>query len=143
MHPIIVCVWSYFVPYGFISVCIFYLLFWETSLLFFFLCFCLFGVLNSTSIKAISLCKYKNSVLYRSSQRRCPAKESVFKKFTNLKVKQQCWSFAGLKACNFIKKRLQHRCFPVNLMKFLRTPILKNICRSSRPEMFFKKVFLK
>ena len=28
-------------------------------------------------------------------------------------------------ACNFIEKRLQHRCFPVNIAKFLRTPILK------------------
>ena len=34
---------------------------------------------------------------------------------------------AGLKACNFIKKRLQHRCFPVNIAKFLRTLILKSI----------------
>ena len=25
-------------------------------------------------------------------------------------------------ACNFIKTRLQHRCFPVNVAKFLRTP---------------------
>ena len=25
--------------------------------------------------------------------------------------------------CNFIKKRLQHRCFPVNIAKFLRTVI--------------------
>ena len=29
------------------------------------------------------------------------------------------------KACNFIKKRLQHRCFPVNIAKFLRTPLKK------------------
>ena len=29
---------------------------------------------------------------------------------------------------NFIKKRLQHRCFPVNIAKFLSTSILKNIC---------------
>ena len=27
-----------------------------------------------------------------------------------------------------IKKRLQHRCFPVNVMKFFRTHILNNIC---------------
>ena len=27
----------------------------------------------------------------------------------------------GLTASNFIKKRLQHRCFPVNIAKFLRT----------------------
>ena len=25
-----------------------------------------------------------------------------------------------LQVCNFIKKRLQHRCFPVNMEKFLR-----------------------
>ena len=29
---------------------------------------------------------------------------------------------------NFIKKRLKERCFPVKFTKFLRTPILKNIC---------------
>ena len=33
---------------------------------------------------------------------------------------------AGLKVCNFIKKRLQHRCFPVNFRKFSKTPILQN-----------------
>ena len=42
--------------------------------------------------------------------------ESLFNKVT------------GLQTCNFIKKRLQHRCFPVNIAKFLRTPVLKNIC---------------
>ena len=26
---------------------------------------------------------------------------------------------AGLKACNFIKKRSQHRCFPISIAKFL------------------------
>ena len=31
---------------------------------------------------------------------------------------------AGLQACIFIKKKLQHRCFPVNIAKFLKTPIL-------------------
>ena len=42
--------------------------------------------------------------------------ESYFNKIANLKVS------------NFIKKRLWHRCFPVNIAKFLRKPILKNIC---------------
>ena len=45
-----------------------------------------------------------------------PVLESIFNKV------------AGLQACNFIKKRLQHRCFPVHIVKFLRTSILKNIC---------------
>ena len=34
----------------------------------------------------------------------------------------------GLEACNFIEKRLQLRCFPLNIAKFLKTPIMKNIC---------------
>ena len=38
-------------------------------------------------------------------------------------VVRRCYNF-----CNFIRKRLQHRCFPVNIAKFLRKPILKNIC---------------
>ena len=35
---------------------------------------------------------------------------------------------ADLLACNVIKKRLQHRCFIVNIAKSLRTPILKINC---------------
>ena len=35
--------------------------------------------------------------------------------------------FAGLQTGNFITKRLEHRCFPVNIAKFLKTPILKDI----------------
>ena len=34
-----------------------------------------------------------------------------------------------LKDCNFIGKRIQLRCFSVNIAKFLRTPILKNFCK--------------
>ena len=33
----------------------------------------------------------------------------------------------GLQFCNFIKKRLQHWCFPVDIANFLRIPVLKNI----------------
>ena len=33
---------------------------------------------------------------------------------------------AGFQA--FIIERLQHRCFPVNIVKFLRSDFLKNIC---------------
>ena len=38
-----------------------------------------------------------------------------------------CNKVADLQICNVIKKRLQHRCFPVNIAKSLRTPILKII----------------
>ena len=36
--------------------------------------------------------------------------------------------FADPRTFNFIKKRLKHSCFSVKSEKFLRTPILKNIC---------------
>ena len=40
---------------------------------------------------------------------------------------------AGLQICNFIKKRLQSRCFLVNFAKFL--PISKNICERLLPHL--------
>ena len=49
------------------------------------------------------------SILFRSSRQRCSVKKAF-------------------QACSFIKKELQHGCFPVNFGKFLRTLILKNIC---------------
>ena len=33
----------------------------------------------------------------------------------------------------YVKKTLHHRCFPVNFEKFLRSPILKNICERLLP----------
>ena len=62
---------------------------------------------------------------------RCSVKKAVNKKFAIFIGKHLYWSVfnkvAGLKACNFINKRLQHRCFPVINAKFLRAPILKGI----------------
>ena len=43
-------------------------------------------------------------------------------------VEASFYKVAGLKACNFIEKRLQHKCFSVNIAKFLRTSILNNMC---------------
>ena len=47
------------------------------------------------------------------------------KNFVLFTGKHPCWSLfnkvAGLQGCNFIKKRFQHRYFPVNIMKFLWT----------------------
>ena len=61
-----------------------------------------------------------NVACSRSSHQRCSRKIAVLKNFATFTGKH-------LQACNFIKKRLQHRCFPVNIAKFLRRPILKNI----------------
>ena len=39
------------------------------------------------------------------------------------------WSQRGtMRPVTLLKKRIWHRCFSVNFAKFLRTPILKNIC---------------
>ena len=60
-------------------------------------------------------------------------KKAVLKHFAIFKGKNLRWEFlfdkvVGLQVCNFIKNRLQHRCFPVNNAKLLKTIILKNVC---------------
>ena len=60
----------------------------------------------------------------RSSHRRCSIKKLLLKisqctqetPFLNSLFK----NLAGLKACNFTKKRPQHKCFLVNIAKYLR-----------------------
>ena len=62
---------------------------------------------------------------------RCSEKKLLLKLRAEFTGKHLCRSLfnkvAGLQTCNFNKKRLQYRCFPVNFAKFLGTPILKNI----------------
>ena len=48
----------------------------------------------------------------------------VLKNFAVFTGKHLCWNLL----LNFIKKRLQQSCFPLDITKFLRTRILKNIC---------------
>ena len=49
-------------------------------------------------------------------------KKRVLKNFAIFTRKHLCWSLFGVFGVNIIKKALQHRCFPVNITKFLRTP---------------------
>ena len=67
----------------------------------------------------------------RSSHRRCTIKKLLLKISQSLQetpvLKSLFRKVAGLKVCNFIKKRPQRKCFLVNISKFLRLPILKNI----------------
>ena len=41
-------------------------------------------------------------------------------------VKKVFLKVAGLRPATLLKKRLWHKCFPVNFVKFLRTPFLQN-----------------
>ena len=79
--------------------------------------------------------------LCRSSHWRCSAK-GVLNNFANSTGKHLCWSLFLIKfqdAPNFIKKRLQHRRFPVKFGKFLRVPIIKKICEQLLLSMFIKR----
>ena len=69
--------------------------------------------------------KIYKSVL-RSSPQRCSMKKVVLRNFAKFTGKHLCQSFffnkvAGLRPATSLKKRLWHRCFPVNFVKFLRT----------------------
>ena len=74
------------------------------------------------------------STISRSSHPRCSIKKAILKHFVIFTRKQLCRRLffnkvAGHQTCNFIKKRLQHRYFLVNIGKFKRRPILKNISK--------------
>ena len=59
-------------------------------------------------------------------------KRRCSKKFAHFTGKHLCQSLFLIKlqaqVCKFIKKKLQHQCFPVKLPKFLRISYFKNIC---------------
>ena len=57
---------------------------------------------------------------------RCALKKGLVTNFAIFSGRHLCWSLFLL---NFIKKRLQHWCCPVNIEQLLRTPILYNICK--------------
>ena len=65
----------------------------------------------------------------RSSRPEVFCQKSVLRNFTKFTGKYLCQSLffnkvAGLSA-TLLKKRLWHRCFPVNFVKFLRAPFFK------------------
>ena len=67
----------------------------------------------------------------RSSHQTCSIKKGVLRNFTKLSGKHLWQSLffnkvAGLRPATLLKKRLWHRYFPVNFVKFLRTAFLQN-----------------
>ena len=47
---------------------------------------------------------------------------------------------SGREVCNFIKKRIQHKGFHVDMAKFLRKPILNNICEQLLLNLSFTRI---
>ena len=67
------------------------------------------------------------ATIVRSSHWRYSRKKAILKHFVIFTGKHLCWGLflnkvAGHKACKFIKKRLQHRYFLVNIGKSVRRP---------------------
>ena len=65
----------------------------------------------------------------RSSRLEVFCKKGVLRNFAKFTGKHLCQGLffnivAGLRPATLLKKRLWHRCFPVNFAKFLRTPFL-------------------
>ena len=67
---------------------------------------------------------------FRNGHQRCSMQKGVLRNLTKFTGKHLCQSlfFYNVvgQAWNFIKKRLWHRCFPVNFVTFLRTTFLQN-----------------
>ena len=61
--------------------------------------------------------------IQRSSLSQMFFKIGVLKNFAKFTRKHLCKDVARLKACNFVKKRLQHRHFLVKFAKFSKTPL--------------------
>ena len=74
---------------------------------------------------------FKMMYLNRCSHWRYPIKKADLKNFIIFKEKHQCWSLFSINLHAFrpatFLKRLQQGYFPVNIVKFLRTTILKDI----------------
>ena len=65
--------------------------------------------------------------IFRSSRPDVFCEKGVLRNFTKFTAKHLCQSLffnkvGGLRPATLLKKRLWHRCFPVNFVKFLRTP---------------------
>ena len=93
-------------------------------------------ILNLMSLQQDNLHKLQQQILndiFRSSRLELFCNKVALKTYAEFTGKHLFWSLLLMKlqagsACNFIKKRLQYRCFPLDFMKFSRTPILKSIC---------------
>ena len=65
-------------------------------------------------------------------------KRRVLIHFAKFMGKHLCWS---LFFNNFIKKRLQHKCFPVDFSKFLRTPFFRTSPVAASDRNIFIELF--
>ena len=90
-----------------------------------------------------SIRAFKYKVAYSSEKQRQASemfsKTDDTKNFAKFTGERLCWSLFFNKVADFqpatlFKKKLQHRCYPVNFAKFLRTSFLKENLRWLLPK---------
>ena len=59
------------------------------------------------------------------SHRRCSVKKDISRNFKKFTGKHLCQSLVFNKVATLLKKKLRHRCFLANFVKFLRTPFYR------------------
>ena len=69
--------------------------------------------------------------MYRSCHQRCSVRRCILRNFAKFARKHLCQGLffnkvEGLRPVTLLKKRLWHRCFPVNFVNLLRTTFLQN-----------------
>ena len=88
------------------------------------------GILRWIVISLVAMFQMQGNVIYkswffclfccRSNRSQMFSKIGVLKNLVIFIGKHLCWSLFLIK-CNFLKIWFQHSCFPVNIVKFLRT----------------------
>ena len=104
----------------------------KQSLLYMFLLQQIFNVAKTSSsvqkrikvLRSFSPCCYSCCFHFQKQPFADVLQNSVLKDFARIHRKNNCVGVSDL--MKLLKKRLQHRCFPVNFAKFLKAPILKN-----------------
>ena len=88
------------------------------------------NVLRKITYTMLCLPSWEN-IAYRSSRPDVFCKKSVLRSFAKFTGKYMCQSLffnkvTGLRPATLFKKKLWHRCFSVNFLKFLRRHFLQN-----------------
>ena len=89
------------------------------------------SIFKEISSNSFNLLRTSISFYFQKQSPELFYKIGVLKNFAIFTGKQRrsslcCNKVAGLRLANLFKKRLWHRCFPVNFAKFLRTTFLQN-----------------
>ena len=81
-------------------------------------------------VRGVEKGRIGNKWVKKSSHRGALYQKDIFENLTNFTGKHLCWKDSNkIDKIKFIKKGLQHSYFLAKFTKFLRTPILKNICK--------------